>query len=200
MFSSWSRKARERAVTTGWARAAGASAAAHDLPRGLLRGRVAVVLALGLAGTGAAGAVRAAMTRARLRPGRITPAVWIRPPDPAPGYREPGRPPRRHLTGGRLMPPAARPRQARPRTTTESRWPMPATTPPLPKPQADRDARSAALFAAALQPSEAPAAGAIAAATQRLGPRGCTARMAQEFGDHPDAAARRMRWARRLAA
>jgi len=24
--------------------------------------------------------------------------------------------------------------------------------------------------------------------------------MAQEFGDHPDAAARRMRWARRLAA
>jgi hypothetical protein len=30
--------------------------------------------------------------------------------------------------------------------------------------------------------------------------RGCVARMAQEFGDHPDAAATRMRWARQLAA
>ena len=32
-----------------------------------------------------AAAVRAAMTAARLRPERITPAVSIRPPDPAPG-------------------------------------------------------------------------------------------------------------------
>ena len=31
-----------------------------------------------------AGAVRAAMTAAGLRPERITPAVWIRPPDAAP--------------------------------------------------------------------------------------------------------------------
>jgi len=82
--------------------------------------------------------------------------------------------------------------------------PMPATTPPTPMPQAGRDARCAALFASALQPSEAPDAAAVAAAitaaTQRLGPRGCTERVAQEFGDHPHAAARRMRWARRLAA
>ena len=41
---------------------------------------------------------------------------------------------------------------------------------------------------------------AISSAMQRFGPRGCTELMAQEFGDHPDAAARRMRWARRLAA
>jgi hypothetical protein len=76
---------------------------------------------------------------------------------------------------------------------------------PLPLiPQADRDARCEALFASALQPSETPDAGMIAAAVtsavQRFGPRGCTELMAQEFGDHPDAAARRMRWARRLAA
>jgi hypothetical protein len=38
------------------------------------------------------------------------------------------------------------------------------------------------------------------AAVQRYGPRGCAGLMAQEFGDHPDAAARRMRWARTLAA
>jgi hypothetical protein len=81
---------------------------------------------------------------------------------------------------------------------------MPATTPlPLTR-QASRDTRCAALFASALQPSEAPDAGMIAAAVssavQRFGPRGCTELMAQEFGDHPDAAARRMRWARRLAA
>jgi hypothetical protein len=43
-------------------------------------------------------------------------------------------------------------------------------------------------------------AAAISSAVHRLGPRGCTELMAQEFGDHPDAAARRMRWARRLAA
>ena len=80
---------------------------------------------------------------------------------------------------------------------------MPATTPP-PAPSAVSDARCAALFASALQPSDTPDAGMIAAAissaVHRLGPRGCTALMAQEFGDHPDAAAWRMRWARRLAA
>jgi hypothetical protein len=31
-----------------------------------------------------------------------------------------------------------------------------------------------------------------------LGPRGCAGRMAQEFGDHPRAAAERMRWVREL--
>ena len=81
---------------------------------------------------------------------------------------------------------------------------MPARTPLPLMPPADRDARCAALFASALQPSDTPDAGmitaAISSAVQRLGPRGCAELMAQEFGDHPDAAARRMRWARRLAA
>ena len=81
---------------------------------------------------------------------------------------------------------------------------MRASTPLLPMPPAARDARCAALFASALQPSDTPTAGmiatAISSAMQRFGPRGCTELMAQEFGDHPDAAARRMRRARRLAA
>jgi hypothetical protein len=61
-----------------------------------------------------------------------------------------------------------------------------------------------ALFASGLQPSDAPNAGAIATAIkcalQQFGVRGCAARMAQEFGDHPEAAARRMRWVHDLAA
>ena len=105
---------------------------------------------------------------------------------------------RRRLTGRR---PGCGPR---PRTTTESRCPMHARTPLLPVQQAPSHARCEALFASALQPSDTPDAGMIAAAicsaVQRLGPRGCAELMAQEFGDHPDAAARRMRWARRLAA
>jgi len=96
------------------------------------------------------------------------------------------------------------PPRARPRTITEGRCPMPAWTPLLPRPPAARDARCQALFASALQPSDAPTADLIAAAiksaVQRFGPRGCTELMAQEFGDHPDVVARRMRWARRLAA
>lgn len=43
-------------------------------------------------------------------------------------------------------------------------------------------------------------ASAISRAVQRLGTRGCAEKMAQEFGDHPDVAAERMRWARQLAA
>jgi hypothetical protein len=65
------------------------------------------------------------------------------------------------------------------------------------------DAQREALFVSALQPSDAPTedmvAGAIVAAMHRFGTRGCAARMAQEFGDHPEAAAVRMRWARQLA-
>jgi hypothetical protein len=80
---------------------------------------------------------------------------------------------------------------------------MHAPTPLLTR-LAPSPARRAALFASALQPSDTPDAGTIAAAIrcaiQRFGPGGCTELMAQEFGDHPDAAARRMRWARRLAA
>jgi len=66
------------------------------------------------------------------------------------------------------------------------------------------EARCEALFASGLQPSDAPTAGmvaeAIGRAVQRFGIRRCAGRMAQEFGDHPDAAAERIRWVRRLAA
>ena len=66
------------------------------------------------------------------------------------------------------------------------------------------EARREALFVSALQPSDAPTwdiiDGAIMSAIHRYGQRGCAARMAQEFGDHPEAAAARMRWARQLAA
>lgn len=60
--------------------------------------------------------------------------------------------------------------------------------------------RCAALFASTVQRSEWPSArrlkDAIAQTVRRLGSRGCTAAVAQEFGDHPDAAVVRMRWAR----
>ena len=58
-----------------------------------------------------AGAVRAAMTRAGLRPDRITPAISIRPPDPAPGTGGQAGHPRPHPT--RPEPPAGRPAPAR---------------------------------------------------------------------------------------
>jgi hypothetical protein len=65
-------------------------------------------------------------------------------------------------------------------------------------------ARCPALFCSGLQPSDAPTAGmvaiAISSAVRQFGVGGCTGRMAQEFGDHPDAAARRMRWVRQLIA
>ncbi len=41
---------------------------------------------------------------------------------------------------------------------------------------------------------------AISRAAQQFGVRGCADRMAQKFGDHPDTAAKRMRWARQLTA
>ena len=60
-----------------------------------------------------------------------------------------------------------------------------------------------ALFASALQRSDEPSAGqvrkAVAAALRAYGGRGCAARVAQEFGDHPEAAVARMRWARGVA-
>ena len=66
------------------------------------------------------------------------------------------------------------------------------------------EAQCEAVFASALQPSDAPTADIVAQAidrtVQHLGIGGCIARMAQEFGDHPDAAATRMRWARLLIA
>jgi len=69
------------------------------------------------------------------------------------------------------------------------------------QPAAD-DARCRALFASSLQRSDALGPGAVAEAirvtVQQLGTDGCTGRMAQEFGDHPEAAAARMRWVRSL--
>ena len=61
-----------------------------------------------------------------------------------------------------------------------------------------------ALFVSALQRSEAPSAGqvrqAIDAVVGSFGCLGCVERVAQEFGDHPEAAAVRMRWARETLA
>ena len=63
--------------------------------------------------------------------------------------------------------------------------------------------RSEALFVSPLQRSEDPTAEqidqAIEQAVRRWGSRGCAALVAQEFGDHPDTAAPRMRWARHVA-
>ena len=65
-------------------------------------------------------------------------------------------------------------------------------------------ARCEALFASELQRSDAPTAESVTKAISRtvrgLGTRGCAGRMAQEFGDHPQAAAERMCWIRQLAA
>lgn len=64
--------------------------------------------------------------------------------------------------------------------------------------------RSEALFVSGLQPSQEPSAQqvqqAIAGALGWFGSRGCAARVAQEFGEHPEAAAARMRWARQAVA
>jgi hypothetical protein len=64
------------------------------------------------------------------------------------------------------------------------------------------DARREALFASGLQRSDAPDAETVADVISRtvrqFGSRGCASRMAQEFGDHPEAAADRMRWVRQL--
>jgi hypothetical protein len=64
------------------------------------------------------------------------------------------------------------------------------------------DARCAALFVSGMQRSDVPTADAIDEAVQRavrrFGVRGCEGRMAQEFGDHPEAATDRMRWVREL--
>jgi hypothetical protein len=63
-----------------------------------------------------------------------------------------------------------------------------------------RPCLQSALFASALQPSAALTpelvAEAISQTMRKLGRRGCDGAMAQEFGDHPEAAAERMRWIR----
>jgi hypothetical protein len=64
--------------------------------------------------------------------------------------------------------------------------------------------RADALFASALQCSDKPSPvqirHAIAAATRAFGDLGCAARVAQEYGEHPDTAVVRMRWARTAVA
>ena len=61
-------------------------------------------------------------------------------------------------------------------------------------------ARADALFASALQRSDEPSPAqidqAIAAAVRAFGTRGCAARVAQAYGEHPETAGPRMRWAR----
>jgi hypothetical protein len=63
-------------------------------------------------------------------------------------------------------------------------------------------ARADALFVSALQRSEEPSVTqireAIAAAIREFGARGCAARVAQAYGEHPETAAPRMRWARAM--
>jgi len=64
------------------------------------------------------------------------------------------------------------------------------------------DVRCEALFASGLQQSDAISLEVVSAEISRvirqLGEDGCAGRMAQEFGDHPEAASERMRWARQL--
>lgn len=59
--------------------------------------------------------------------------------------------------------------------------------------------RAQALFVSTLQPSGSPSSdqirSAVAVTLQQLGVRGCAARVAGEFGDHPDTAVTRMSWA-----
>ena len=65
------------------------------------------------------------------------------------------------------------------------------------------EARCEALFASGLQPSDAPTADMVVEAinciVHQVGISGCVGQMAQEFGDHPDTAAERMRWVRQFA-
>jgi hypothetical protein len=60
--------------------------------------------------------------------------------------------------------------------------------------------RADAVFASDLQCRDEPSAGqvrqAVGAAIRAFGCSGCAGRVAQEFGDHPETAVIRMRWAR----
>jgi hypothetical protein len=63
--------------------------------------------------------------------------------------------------------------------------------------------RADALFVSALQRYEQLSAGqirqAVDAAVRAYGKLGCAERVAQEFGDHPETAVARMRWAVQVA-
>jgi hypothetical protein len=64
----------------------------------------------------------------------------------------------------------------------------------------DQDVRSEALFVSHLQRSQQPTSESIRRVVLdtvgRLGEAGCAELVAQEFGEHPDCALGRMRWAR----
>ena len=64
------------------------------------------------------------------------------------------------------------------------------------------EVRAEALFAGDLQPSEHPpperVRRSVTGVLRRYGAAWCAARMAQEFGDHPEWAAARMAWALRV--
>jgi hypothetical protein len=64
-------------------------------------------------------------------------------------------------------------------------------------------ARAQALFVSDLQPHEEPTVervqATIAEVIRRYGVRGCLARVAEEYGEHPETAVARMRWARETA-
>jgi hypothetical protein len=66
----------------------------------------------------------------------------------------------------------------------------------------DETLRTEALFASTLQASDMidpkDVDDVVAQVLRRDGPCECAARMAYEFGEHPDTAVRRMRWARRM--
>ena len=63
--------------------------------------------------------------------------------------------------------------------------------------------RADAIFVSGLQRGDEPSAGqvrqTVAAAIRAFGCSGCGERVAQEFGDHPETAVIRMRWARVVA-
>jgi hypothetical protein len=69
----------------------------------------------------------------------------------------------------------------------------------------EQSVRAEALFASLLQPSEVPTVAQILeaiAASLRIhgGVAGCAAAVAAEYGEHPDVAVARMRWALALSA
>jgi hypothetical protein len=62
--------------------------------------------------------------------------------------------------------------------------------------------RCEALFASMLQPSDVAdrvrVSATILAVVRQFGSQGCSERVAQEFGDHPETAIARMQWAREM--
>jgi hypothetical protein len=64
--------------------------------------------------------------------------------------------------------------------------------------------RADALFVSSLQRTDEPSTGqvrqAVATAMRQFGGWGCLGLVAQEYGDHPELAGVRMRWALRLTA